>query len=369
VVVTNEDNGEIAVSSYVLQEDDFLAPRLRFLRSREKLDEVVGAGTTQFEKIVLLRRWVRSQWESSGDFFYPPWDAVEILDLARQHGNRGFCAQYAVVFLQACQSLGIHARYVDLSGHFVVAIWSDDFDKWVVMDPSQDIHYEKDGVPMGGATLCRAYWGKDVRGILECDSYGQRKPVALNALDNYRQYSIALTANQLAVPVQVQVNGAWKPLVHASDYRSYPRIGRDRLVIGSNFLAWRVQGSDEGSPRRAETGDQDEFRYALNQTVILLANERIRDRILKVALIGNNSPTFERFLIRSDESTEWVPSPATKIRWLLHAGMNELDARVETRFGWRGNDSSIQVLYKPPLFGFLPAFRGNIVRLTWHRAA
>ncbi len=369
VIVTNEDNGEIAVSSYVLQEDDFLNPRLRLLRSREKLDDVVAAGATQFDKIVLLRRWVRSQWQSSGDFYYPPWDALEILDLARQHGNRGFCAQYAVVFLQACQSLGIHGRYVDLSGHFIVAVWSDDFDKWVVMDPSQDIHYEKDGVPAGGATLCRAYWGKDVRGFAQCDSSGHRNPVALGDLANYRLYSIDLTANQLSVPVQVQVNGVWKALVHANNYRSYPRIGRDAVIIGSNFLAWRVQESEAWSTPRPETRDQDEFRYALNQTVILLANERVRDRIMKVVLMSNNSPTFERFLVRSDGGSDWVPSPAAKIRWQLHAGMNELDARVETRFGWRGNDSSIRVLYKPPLFGFLPALRGNVVRLTWHRPA
>ena len=163
------------------------------------------------------------------------------------------------------------------------------------------------------------------------------------------------------------MNGTWKPLVHASDYRSYPRIGRDRLVIGSNFLAWRVQGSDEWATRRAETRDQDEFRSALNQTVILIANERVRDRILKVALMNSNSPTFVRFVIRSDDSPGWVPSPNATFRWLLHAGMNRLEARVETRFGWRGNNSSINVLYKPPLFDFLPAFRGNIVRLTWHR--
>src|SRR5258705_550633 len=169
VLVTSEQNGEIAVTSRALREDDFRNARLQLLRSRERLDEVVSAARTQFEAIVLLRAWARRQWEPGGTFYYPPWDAVEILDLARKYDNRGFCAQYAVLLLQACQSMGIHARYVDLPGHFVVAAWSDDFDRWVVMDPTNDISYEKDGVPMRGRDLYRAYWRDDIGGLVELD--------------------------------------------------------------------------------------------------------------------------------------------------------------------------------------------------------
>lgn len=368
VLVTREHNGEIAVSSYALREDNFGHPRLQLLRSREKLDEVVSTAETQFEKIVLLRAWVRRQWESGGSFYYPPWDAVEILDLARQHGNRGFCAQYAIVFLQACQSLGIHARYVDLPGHFVVAVWSDDYNRWVVMDPTNDINYELDGVPVRGRDLYRAYWRNDVRGIVRVDSAGNRKAVTRDDVSNYRLYSIGLSANQLSEPVEVKSNGRRRTLVPASDYRTYPRVGRDRLEITTEFLAWRSRDAQQSFPQRPETGDQDEFRYALNQTVILLANERLTNRILKVALLSNNSPTFERFLIRSDESTDWVPTPSSTIKWLLHPGMNELSVRIETRYGWRGNVSCIRMFYKPPQIDFLPTFRGNILRLLWHRS-
>src|SRR5437867_6344480 len=55
---------------------------------------------------------------------------------------------------------------------------------------------------------------------------------------------------------------------------------------------------------------------------------------LKVALLSSNSPTFERFSVRSDESTSWVPTTSATIKWLLHPGMNELTARIETRDGW-----------------------------------
>jgi hypothetical protein len=368
LLVTSEHNGEFPLSSNALREDDFHHPRLRLLRSRERLDEVVSAAKTQFEKIVLLRGWAHRQWRMGANFYYPPWDAIEILDLARQHDNRGFCAQYAVVFLQACQSMGIHARYVELPGHFVVAVWSDDFNRWVVMDPTNDLHYEKDGLPMRGRDLYRTCWSGEVHGVVQVDSEGRRRAVGRDDLTNYRRYAIVLLANQLSEPLEVRCNGAVRRLVPASDYRTYPKVGRDRLEINTEILAWR--GTEPGAPlpRRAEAGDQDAFRNALNQTVIFLASERFRDRILKVALLSNNSSTFERFLIRSDESTDWVPTTSGTFKWLLHPGMNELSARIETRDGWRASVSSMRMFYKPPLVDSLPSFRGNIFRFIWHRS-
>jgi len=145
-------------------------------------------------------------------------------------------------------------------------------------------------------------------------------------------------------------------------------IRRDRLEINTESLAWRGTEADAPLPRRPEAGEQDAFRNALNQTVIFLASERFRDRILKVALLSNNSPTFERFLIRSDESTAWVPTTSNTFKWLLHPGMNELSARIETRDGWRASVSSMRLFYKPPLVESLPSFRGNILRFIWHRS-
>ena len=50
--------------------------------------------------------------------------------------------------------------------------------------------------------------------------------------------------------------------------------------------------------------------------------------MLKVALLAGNSPTYRRFLIRSDESGDWVPSESTTVKWLLGPGFNRLYARI-----------------------------------------
>lgn len=369
VIVTSEDNGEIPVASYSLREDNFRHPRLQLLRTRENLDDVVAGAATQFEAILRLMHWTRRQWEPGSRFHYPPWDAVEILDLARTRGNRGFCAQYAVVLLQACQSMGIHARYVDLPDHFVVAAWSDDYDRWVVLDPLNDTYYERDGMPMRGRELYRAYWTGDRSGVVRVDAAGNRTPVTLEDLSFYRLYSISMAANQLSSPVEVRIGGAWRALAHAGDYRTYPLVGRDAVEVASEFLEWRTTDAGESFPARPETSDEDEFRYALNQTIIVLANERVTNRILKVALLSGNGPAGSRFLVRSDEKGEWVAAPAATVKWLLSPGRNALFARIETDFGWQGTVSRLKVVYKPALFEFAPALRGGIVRLSWHRSS
>jgi hypothetical protein len=366
VLVTAEENGEFATSRYVLVEEDFRHPRLLLLRERERLDELLAGTPRQFEAAVRLRAWARRQWEPGTSFHYPPWDAVEILDLARHYGNRGFCAQYAVVFLQACQAMGIHARYVDLPGHFVVAIWSDDFDRWVLMDPMHDLHYERDGVPMRGRDLHRAYEEGDATGIEQVDSAGHRKPVTPDELAAFRLYSIDTAANQLSQPVEVRINGAWKTLRPAVDHRSYPRVGQDQLVIESEFLAWRSSRNGQVDPSRPESRDGDDFRYAMNQTIVLMANARVRQRILKLALLHQNSPTFGRFQVRSETGPDWVPAPTETLKWLLHPGRNEIQARVETRDGWEGPGSLLRIYYKPPLVPFLPQ-PGYVVRVMAKR--
>jgi hypothetical protein len=234
------------------------------------------------------------------------------------------------------------------------------------MDPMQDLHYEREGAPLRGRDLHRAYEGKDPSGIEQVDSSGRRRAVTLDDLEHFRLYSIDTAANQLSAPVQVRINGTWTTLRHADDYRAYPRVGRDQLVIESEFLAWRSGDGAQRFPERPESRDSDDFRYAMNQTMVLMANARVSKRILKVALLHQNSPTFGRFQVRSEGSPDWVPSPAETVKWLLHPGRNEIQARIETRDGWKGPASTLRLYYKPALLPFLPQ-PGYIVRVMAKR--
>src|SRR5262249_60585438 len=76
-VVLPRDAGSPRLTSvpFVYQEP---SPRLKLLRERYKLDQVVAPGKTEMEQLMLLRHWVRNQWHSAwgsdAASWMPPWD-------------------------------------------------------------------------------------------------------------------------------------------------------------------------------------------------------------------------------------------------------------------------------------------------------
>ena len=144
VDIRNED---VVRTSIPFEYEPFTHPKLKTLREKYGLDEVVKDSKGEFDLIVRLARWTSGQWErmhlSEG---YPPWDALEIL-APHPEGTPvgGFCLQYNVVFLQACESFGLVGRVVSIGqgasgglipggGHEVVEIWSNEHRKWVYID-------------------------------------------------------------------------------------------------------------------------------------------------------------------------------------------------------------------------------------------
>jgi len=351
IIVTDKKNGEYLVTDYKFIEDDFSHPRLKLLRSREHLDEVVASGKSQFEKIVLLRHWVNQQWKAGKYFYYPPFDAVEILDLARKHGNYGFCAQYAVVFLQSCQSIGLHARYIDLIGHFATAVWSDEYNRWVVMDPDNDIYYEKDGIPLRGRDLCSAYWNKKTKGIYKVNYDGNKTKVTVNDLVNYKLYSIIMKADQLSEPISILYKGLNSNLTLKNNYREYPYIGNNVLkIFFGESLMWKEFDTNESFRDRIITDDPDDFRYAMNQTRINTIRYYPDKGIVKILLSAISSPTFKTFIINANNSG-WQEHKEKQILY-LKPGFNKFSARILTKFGWPGTESYIRYFYKPNFFKY-----------------
>lgn len=338
------ENGRIGMTSYEVREDHWRHPRLLELRQREKIDEVVAPGGTQFEKIVLLRRWARRQWDSGPQpFYYPAWDALEILDLARRRGNKAFCAQYAVLFLQSARSLGLHARYLDL-GHFIASVWSDEYDRWVVMDPTNDLHYESGGEPMGDLELMHAARLGRPAGIEVVGPGAARRPITREELAPFRGLSVCLLNDQLTSPAVVIQNGKRRVLATESDYRRYPLVGKDKVGYGNFCLGWREDGQP-ADPSRPASSERDDFRQAHNQTVLFVADTSEERGLVKLRLLTETAPEFQAFV--GGPEGQAAAELSSHVVWSLRPGFNSFTARVKTAAGWLGPESRIGVYYKP----------------------
>jgi hypothetical protein len=163
VEIIEEENGLITYRSLSFHYQDLFNPRLAKLKITEPIQDVIAPGSTEIEKMQLLRDWVSSQWEDSKPDPYPPWDAVTILRQIRSGRTGGFRAQYAVVLGQASIALGWQARYLATAtkerpdnGHMTIELWSNEFNKWIVMDPYFCADFEMDGVPLGALEIHNA---------------------------------------------------------------------------------------------------------------------------------------------------------------------------------------------------------------------
>lgn len=109
-------------------------------------DAGAAADKPEWRLITRLAAWSARRWvDGHLGQVYPPWNALEIL---KPHSDGkpvgGFCQQFNIVFLQACESFGLLGRAVSIgagdhgvqirSGHEVVEIWSNEFGKWVYID-------------------------------------------------------------------------------------------------------------------------------------------------------------------------------------------------------------------------------------------
>jgi hypothetical protein len=161
--------------------EDYRHPRLTTLRERYRLDEVIAGATSDLERVVRLRDWVKSRWDHQQPITLPPWDALYILERVDKKIEAFYCVHYSVTFMQCCLSLGIPARLVNLhrglppagidditrgselyatsdppcDEHVVNEVWLDDQGRWAMMDVDFDIHYEREGVPLSALEIHR----------------------------------------------------------------------------------------------------------------------------------------------------------------------------------------------------------------------
>ena len=186
-------------------------PRLRELARRERLEDLLDPAAAPFDQLLAIKDWAAGQWPAGNPDPYPPWDALTVLDWIREGKTGGFCAQYAQVFLQSLAALGFTARYVEVGSidnpyaHYVTEVWAPDLGKWVLMDADYNLHFEREGRPLGvlevhDALIEGSAGGMDVvRGtVREGHSDPLRWPLGTAELYYYVRFH--LKADHLSMP-------------------------------------------------------------------------------------------------------------------------------------------------------------------------
>ncbi len=147
--------------------EDMSHPGFQHLIEKYQLDTIFHGETDEFQRILLLRHWIKSviKIDDHGDP-YPGGNSAEgILDEALQ--GQGFhCGHYMVVQNGIMNAYGYVTRTLGAgpgveggpSGHHGInEIWLNDYNKWFLSDAKYDHHFEKDGIPLSALEIRDEY--------------------------------------------------------------------------------------------------------------------------------------------------------------------------------------------------------------------
>jgi len=330
ITVVEVKNGDPDGQAYPFLYEDLDHPRLGRLREGEGLQGIIDGERGEFRQLVSLREWVRGQWDrrdrkGEGE---PYIDALSILGKIRSGSlPGGLCSEYSAVFLQACLAVGHQARLLSLrsesgAGHRTVEVWSNVYDKWVLMDPYHDIHYERDGIPLNALELHQALTGGDSAGVvLVKGKFWEDEDSLEELLSFYHDVTVIMRNNHLS-------------LRDAS-------INRLTLGLRNRYT--------DGRPSYAKwiTDREEDLYWKVNQTKLtILRQDPGRGSVTVV--VETNTPGLDR-LEGKTEGGEWVRTPST-FEWTLHSGENLLSVRGRNLRGVAGPPATVRARYAPASF-------------------
>ncbi len=356
-------NGKVIRSSYEFVNEDFQNKELKKFRKRFKLDKVVKGAVSEFDMMMKLLRW---SYEIPVQATYS-WNYNDIavrkkekgkIKLQKNYPGRrrdAMCLFSNQVLMGACISMGLTARHVNIhsegvSGHEVMEVWSNEFNKWIYMDATRDYYpYDPEtGIPLN---------------VME--THNRMVPLIPRVETIHRPFRLEMKSDSLALKADIAYREGFNKY-SIRDINQGPHLllthGHFRTPMRNDFMSreapipirqgntmWGWDGFlnyyDDKFPRRREYQQQTErpqdFYWTLNQSELTLS-ETEKPGILCVD-IDTETPCFETFIIRTGNSKP-IETTNTTFKWKLHEGLNHFRVRVRNTAGVLGPESYISVV-------------------------
>ncbi|HEV8605187.1 MAG TPA: transglutaminase-like domain-containing protein [Tepidisphaeraceae bacterium] len=311
--------------------DSFENPKLKELREKYHLDEVIAPGKDEFEKQLLLLDWVNHRFKKFGKPSSPARGAKQILE-AIEDGHTFFCAHYADVFVSAAASLGWVDRCMALrrpdnwgSGsteHSSTEIWSNQWRKWVMLDPTFAMYVEKDGVPLNAWEIRQEWFyheAKDLVFVLDKD----RKRYHKSDMPVFR-------GKYAGFGDLVLDGGAINPYGFIGYIPNTDLMDRGPDYGGMFITKDKICDGTKWHTRIGPSDPEHEPYFPMGQAAMGIAAET---EGLKVEL-KTFTPNFKDYLARMDGG-EWR-EVGDSFLWKLRDGGNRVEVKTVNKFGIDG---------------------------------
>lgn len=332
---------EVQTSPILFYHESSRQQRIQALLDEFDFDECALRGVSEFEQMLLLRDWVYRR--IPYDLNYKDAELLDAAAILRraQKGESFICTSMAVVFVECAVSLGWTARLVFLrkkSGqeHAAADIWSNQYRKWIYIDPTWNIHLERYGVPLSVLEARKEWLAHE----------GKQITYVFGAGEHIKRYHTG------QLPVSRGDSAIWRYLPLDRTWLEYTFqigvVGRNDLLscAASGCPLWeRVYIIRDRFNRRdrewflAENGIPVSPRalfHELNRVDITIAGgapDRSGPVLVRLRINGKNTfaPNFMEYLVKVGDG-EWEVAEE-EYRWKVRRGRNVLAARIMNRFG------------------------------------
>jgi hypothetical protein len=269
-----------------------------------------------------LCSWVNAQWQYGAPKRVSyNFNAIEILDRAKNN-ERFFCSEYATVFTQCALSIGYQARYVGLRNHVVSEAWSDEYQKWIMLDPTFCIYFAKDGIPLNCLQIHNAsLGGGGIDMIVFSDAIDAKNFNQKQILKNYENFYIRMRNDWLTNRFP-----HWYPLSNSI----------------MNGVQWRDKDTKPLVSVLRKTFEKDDLYWPLNQTNIAIvpSEEPFRFKVF----LKTTTPNFLCFKVVVN-NRQFELKDTDQIEWVMAPGENTIMASSVNVFGKEGKPSFIKVAF------------------------
>lgn len=159
------DTGQNDAYHFIYQNTEN-SPELITLKSLYLLDSIAQQGNSELEQILYLMNWTNSRWKHNGSNKPSSSNTLTILKEAEE-GKQFRCVEYGIVLRSILASIGLEARTLGLktkavevtssgAGHVLTEVWSNQFNKWVVLDAQVNLIPTLNDIPLNAVEFQKA---------------------------------------------------------------------------------------------------------------------------------------------------------------------------------------------------------------------
>ena len=310
--------------------ESFDQPPLDSLRTIYSLDTLFVGIKNDYQGFINLRDWLQWYFKQRERRIDNPesikynFDALDILQRAKS--EKFWCSEYSTTMVQCLASLGYTARYVmiynETAGHVLLEAWSDDYGKWVAIDPFFMFQVLRDGVPLNVLEIHGLRYGNYSNGGLQIITESQ-----VTSEPNEKEFYLGLFRN-----FAIRMRNDW----YSNPYsRLYPK---SNSVM--NAIEWQDEYTDDNVRYSRESDNPDDLYWPLNNSRIYINMSGISPVSVKLSF-DTFTPSFSHFELNVDGNVFNIES--ADFEWKPLEGDNHLSVRSVNSKGVKGDSAYIEL--------------------------